>query len=383
MRRKVLITMASLAAAMLMSACGKQESNTAGAPGAASDAQAASAAPAGKGPMGVAFVYIGNPGDAGWTYAHEQGAKAVEAKYGDKVTVTRVENVPEGADSERVFRDLASKGNKLVFGTSFGYMDSMVKTAADFPDVTFEHATGFKTAPNLGTYDVRTYEGAHLAGVVGGHVTKTNVIGYVASVPIPEVIRNIDAFTIAAREVNPKVKVKVVWINSWFDPGKERQAAESLVGQGADVLMQNVDSAVVMQVAEEKKIHAFGWNSDMSKFGPNAHLASAAIDWSQYYVRTVDEVMRGAWKNTPVWGGIKEDEINLVAINDKAVPEAARKAVTARHDAIRDGKYDPFTGPLKGQDGKEVVPAGKTLNDDEKHQINWFVEGVEGSLPKQ
>ncbi|EON11600.1 BMP family ABC transporter substrate-binding protein [Pandoraea sp. SD6-2] len=382
MRRKVLITMASLAAAMLVSACGKQESNTASASAAASDAQA-SAAPAGKGPMGVAFVYIGNPGDAGWTYAHEQGAKAVEAKYGDKVSVTRVENVPEGADSERVFRDLAGKGNKLIFGTSFGYMDSMVKTAADFPDVTFEHATGFKTAPNLGTYDVRTYEGAHLAGVVGGHVTKSNVIGYVASVPIPEVIRNIDAFTIAAREVNPKVKVKVVWINSWFDPGKERQAAESLVGQGADVLMQNVDSAVVMQVAEEKKIHAFGWDSDMSKFGPNAHLASAAIDWSKYYVRTVDEVMQGSWKNTPVWGGIKEDEINLVAINDKTVPEAARKAVTARHDAIRDGKYDPFTGPIKGQDGKEIVPAGKTLNDDEKHQINWFVEGVEGSLPKQ
>ncbi|AKC70640.1 BMP family ABC transporter substrate-binding protein [Pandoraea oxalativorans] len=382
MRRKVLITMASLAAAMLVSACGKQENTNANAPAAASDAQA-SAAPAGKGPMGVAFVYIGNPGDAGWTFAHEQGAKAVEAKYGDKVTVTRVENVPEGADSERVFRDLASKGNKLIFGTSFGYMDSMVKTAADFPDVTFEHATGFKSAPNLGTYDVRTYEGAHLAGVVGGYATKSNVIGYVASVPIPEVIRNIDAFTIAAREVNPKVKVKVVWINSWFDPGKERQAAESLVGQGADVLMQNVDSAVVMQVAEEKKIHAFGWDSDMSKFGPNAHLASAAIDWSKYYIRTVGEVMQGTWKNTPVWGGIKEDEINLVAINDKAVSEAARKAVTTRHDAIRDGKYDPFTGPLKGQDGKEIVPAGKTLNDDEKHQINWFVEGVEGSLPKQ
>ncbi|VVD59339.1 BMP family ABC transporter substrate-binding protein [Pandoraea aquatica] len=382
MRRKVLITMASLAAAMLVSACGKQENTTTNAPAAASDAQA-SAAPAGKGTMAVAFVYIGNPGDAGWTFAHEQGAKAVEAKYGDKVTVTRVENVPEGADSERVFRDLASKGNKLIFGTSFGYMDSMVKTAADFPDVTFEHATGFKSAPNLGTYDVRTYEGAHLAGVVGGYTTKSNVIGYVASVPIPEVIRNIDAFTIAAREVNPKVKVKVVWINSWFDPGKERQAAESLVGQGADVLMQNVDSAVVMQVAEEKKIHAFGWDSDMSKFGPNAHLASAAIDWSKYYIRTVDEVMQGTWKNTPVWGGIKEDEINLVAINDKAVSEAARKAVTARHDAIRDGKYDPFTGPLKGQDGKEIVPAGKTLNDDEKHQINWFVEGVEGTLPKQ
>lgn len=382
MRRKVLITMASLAAAMLVAGCGKSDnSSTASAPAAASDA--AASAPAAANKLGVAFVYIGNPGDAGWTFAHEQGAKAVEAKYGDQVTVTRVENVPEGADSERVFRDLAGKGNKLIFGTSFGYMDSMVKTAADFPDVTFEHATGFKTAPNLGTYDVRTYEGAHLAGVVGGYVTKSNVIGYVASVPIPEVIRNIDAFTIAARAVNPKIKVKVVWINSWFDPGKERQAAESLVGQGADVLMQNVDSAVVMQVAEEKKIHAFGWDSDMSKFGPNAHLASAAIDWSKYYIRTVDEVMKGTWKNTPVWGGIKEDEINLVAINDKAVSEAARKAVAERHDAIRDGKYDPFTGPIKGQDGKEIVPAGKTLSDDEKHQINWFVEGVEGSLPKQ
>lgn len=236
MRRKIIMAMAGVAAVMLFG-CGKKESaeqNNTQAPASAAGAPAAASASAasGQGPMGVAFVYIGNPGDAGWTYAHEQGAKAVEQKFGDKVKVTRVENVPEGADSERVFRDLASKGNKLVFGTSFGYMDSMVKVAADFPNTTFEHATGFKIAPNLGTYDVRTYEGAHLAGVVAGYVTKSNVIGYVGSVPIPEVIRNIDAFTIAARAINPKIKVKVVWINSWFDRARSVRRPSRWSGRG-------------------------------------------------------------------------------------------------------------------------------------------------------
>jgi len=223
---------------------------------------------------GVAFVYLGNPGDAGWTFAHDQGSKVAEQKFGNKIKITRVENVPESADSERVFRDLANKGNKIIFGTSFGYQDFQLKVAKDFPDTVFLHATGYKKAPNFGTYDVRMYQGAYLAGVAAGYATKTNTLGFVASVPIPEVVRNINAYTLGARSVNPKVHTKVIWINSWFDPGKEKQAAETLIGQGADVLLQNTDSSATLATAEEKHVHAFGWDSNMKKFGPNAHLGS-------------------------------------------------------------------------------------------------------------
>ncbi|WP_176059766.1 BMP family ABC transporter substrate-binding protein [Paraburkholderia sp. BCC1876] len=333
-------------------------------------------------PLGIAFVYLGNPGDAGWTYAHEQGVKAVEAKFGDKVKVTRVENVPESADSERVFRDLASKGNKIVVGSSFGFQDFELKVAKDFPDTVFEHATGYKKAANFGTYDVRTYQSAYLAGLVAGYTTKSNTLGFVGSVPVPEVVRNINAFTLGARSVNPKVRVKVVWINSWFDPGLEKQAAETLIGQGADVLIQNTDSTATMQTAEQKKVHAFGWDSDMKKFGPNAQLGACVSNWGVYYTHLVDQVMAGTWNNTPVWWGLKEKAIDLADINTDAVSPVAQKALSQKRDDIIAGRFNPFAGPIMDQSGAVKVAAGKSLSDPELLRLNWFVQGVDGSLPK-
>ncbi|WP_028225247.1 BMP family ABC transporter substrate-binding protein [Paraburkholderia ferrariae] len=333
-------------------------------------------------PMGVAFVYLGNPGDAGWTYAHEQGVKAIEAQFGDKIKVTRVENVPESADSERVFRDLAAKGNKIVVGTSFGFQDFELKVAKDYPDSVFMHATGFKKAPNFATYDVRTYQSAYLAGLVAGYTSKTGTLGFVASVPVPEVVRNINAFTLGARSVNPKARVKVIWINSWFDPGLEKQAAETLIGQGADVLIQNTDSTATMQTAEQKKVHAFGWDSDMKKFGPHAQLGACVSYWGVYYAHLVQQVMSGTWTNAPVWWGLKEKAIDLADINTDAVPPAALKALAAKREAIVDGSFDPFAGPLADQSGTIRVAAGKSLSDPELQRLNWFVQGVDGTVPK-
>ena len=331
---------------------------------------------------GVAFVYLGNPGDAGWTFAHDKGSREAEAKFGNRIKITRVENVPESADSERVFRDLASKGNKIIFGTSFGYQDFMLKTAKDFPDTTFLHATGYKKAPNFGTYDVRMYQGAYLAGVAAGYVTKTNTLGFVASVPIPEVVRNINAYTLGARSVNPKVHTKVIWINSWFDPGKEKQAAETLIGQGADVLLQNTDSSATLATAEEKKVHAFGWDSDMKKFGPQAHLGSVVGNWGVYYTAVIQQVLDGKWTNAPVWWGLPQKAVDLADVNAAALPPAAVKDVAAKREQMASGKWDVFTGPIKDQSGAVKVPAGKTLSDPELQRLNWYVEGVDGTLPK-
>jgi basic membrane protein A len=308
--------------------------------------------------------------------------KALEAKFGDKVKVTRVENVPESADSERVFRDLASKGNKIVVGSSFGFQDFELKVAKDFPDAVFEHATGYKKAANFATYDVRTYQSAYLAGLVAGYTTKSNTLGFVGSVPVPEVVRNINAFTMGARSVNPNARVKVVWINSWFDPGREKQAAETLIGQGADVLIQNTDSTATMQTAEQKKVHAFGWDSDMKKFGPNAQLGACVSNWGVYYTHLVDQVMAGTWNNSPVWWGLKEKAIDLADINTDAVSPAAQKALSQKRDDIISGKFNPFAGPIMDQSGAVKVAAGKSLSDPELLRLNWFVQGVDGSLPK-
>jgi len=333
-------------------------------------------------PAGVAFVYIGNPGDAGWTHAHDQGSRVAEAKFGNRIKITRVENVPESADSERVFRDLANKGNKIIFATSFGYQDFALKVAKDFPDTIFLSATGYKKAANFGTYDVRMYQGAYLAGIAAGYATKTNTLGFVASVPIPEVVRNINAYTLGARSVNPKVHTKVVWINSWFDPGKEKQAAETLIGQGADVLIQNTDSNATLATAEQKKVHAFGWDSNMKQFGPHAHLGSVEANWGVYYVAVIQQILDGKWKNDPVWWGIQQGAVDLGDLNTAALPPDAVKAIAAKRAQIAGGKWDVFTGPIKDQSGAVKVPAGKTLTDPELQRLNWYVEGVDGSLPK-
>ena len=291
-------------------------------------------------PLKAGFVYIGPTGDHGWTYSHDQGRKMLEEQSGGKVKTAFVESVQETADAERVFRDLAQKGNKVIFGTSFGYMNQMLKVAKAFPKTTFMHATGYKTAPNLGIYDVRTYEGAYMLGVVAGKMSKNNKVGYVASIPIPEVIRNIDAFTIGARSVNPKITTNVIWINSWFDPGKEREAALALISQGCDVLMQNTDSPAVVQAAQEKGVLAFGWDSDMSKFGGKAQLAASVLNWGVIYKKTLDEVQAGTWKTGDLWWGVKEGAVNIEAFGP-AVPADVKKLAEQRRDAIKAGKLHP------------------------------------------
>ncbi|MDB5766266.1 MAG: ABC-type transporter, periplasmic component [Collimonas fungivorans] len=375
-RRASLAMLTALAAATLIG-CGKKDET----PAPAASATAPAAAPAKAEPLKVAFVYIGPVGDAGWTFAHDKGRKAVEEKYGDKVKTTFVENVPESAaDAERVIRQLAVDGNKLIFGTTFGYMEAMLKVAKEFPDVKFEHATGFKTADNLAQYDVRTYEGAYLAGVVAGKMSKSGKLGVVASVPIPEVIRNIDSFTLGARSVNPKATTRVVWVNKWFDPGKEREAATTLIGQGVDVLMQNTDSAAVVQTAQEKGVYAFGWDSDMTSFGPKAHQAASMINWSVYYNKRVGEVLDGTWKTGSSWLGLKEDGIDLGAFNPD-LPADIKTLVAERKKAIIDGSAPIWKGPVVDNTGKEVVAKDAVADDAFLHGIKFYVQGVEGKVP--
>ena len=373
-RRASIVMLMTITAAALI-ACGKKDEP---APAAA---PAAAAAPAKADPLKVAFVYVGPVGDAGWTHAHDEGRKAVEAKYGDKVKTTYIESVPESAaDAERVMRQLASDGNKLIFGTTFGYMEAMLKVAKDFPDVKFEHATGFKTADNLAQYDVRTYEGAYLAGVAAGKLTKSNKLGVVASVPIPEVVRNIDAFNMGAQSTNPKISTRVVWTNAWFDPGKEREAATTLIGQGVDVLMQNTDSAAVVQTAQEKGVWAFGWDSDMTSYGPKAHAAASVINWGDYYSQRVGQVLDGTWKTSTTWLGLKDGAIDLKAFNP-GVPDEVKTAVEERKKTIIDGSAPIWKGPIKDNTGKEVVAKDTVADDGFLHGIKFYVEGVQGKVP--
>ena len=332
-------------------------------------------------PLKAGFVYIGPTGDHGWTYSHDQGRKMLEEQSGGKVKTAFVESVQETADAERVFRDLAQKGNKVIFGTSFGYMNQMLKVAKAYPKTIFMHATGYKTAKNLGIYDVRTYEGAYMLGVVAGKMSKNNKVGYVASIPIPEVIRNIDAFTIGARSVNPKITTNVIWINSWFDPGKEREAALAHIAQGADVLMQNTDSPAVVQTAQEKGVMGFGWDSDMTKFGGKAHLAASILNWGVVYKKVTDEVEAGTWKTGSLWWGVKEGAVDIDHFAAD-LPADVKKLVEERRDAIKADKLHPFTGPLKDQSGKELLAAGKSYTYEELLKINYYVEGVEGNVPK-
>jgi basic membrane protein A len=332
-------------------------------------------------PLKMAFVYVGPIGDGGWTFAHELGRKYMLKQLGGKVEATYVENVPEGADAERVIRDLAAKGNKLIFTTSFGYMEQTLKVAKSFPKVEFYHATGFKNAPNVTIYNTRMYEPAYLAGMIAGHMTKTGKLGFVASFPIPEVVRNIDSYTMGARTVRPDITTKVVWISTWYDPSKERQAAETLIGQGADVLLQNTDSSATLQTSQDKGVYAFGWDSDMTPYAPKAHLASVIEVWGGYYTKAAEAALSGKPLHQNVWGGIKEGMNDLVSLNS-VIPDAVKKEVAAKKAEMASGKFHVFTGPIKGQDGSMKVAAGSSLTDKDIDSISWYVEGVEGQLPK-
>ena len=329
----------------------------------------------------IGFVYVSPIGDAGWTFQHDISRKDLEKALGAKLKTAFVESVPEGADAERVIREFAASGHKLVFTTSFGYMNPTIKVAKQFPGVTFEHATGYKHAKNVGTYLARFYEGRYLTGIVAGKMTKTNKIGYVAAFPIPEVVRGINAFTRGLRSVNPKAQVNVVWVSSWYDPGKEREAADTLIAQGADVVTQHTDSTAPVQAAQDKGVYAIGYHSDMSKYGKKAHLTAATHYWGGHYIAAAKAVMNGTWKSQGIWGGIKEGMIKLAPFGP-SVPEDVRKLTMAKEKEIGAGKLHPFQGPVKDQSGKVRVPAGQSMSDKDMLGFNWYVEGVVGKLPK-
>ncbi|MDO9400148.1 MAG: BMP family ABC transporter substrate-binding protein [Polaromonas sp.] len=338
------------------------------------------AAPAKPVPLKIAFAYIGPVGDGGWTFAHDNGRKAIEKEFGDKVVTSFVEKVPESADAERVLRDMANQGNKLIFGTTFGYMEPMLKVAADFKGVKFEHATGYKTAENLRTYDSRTYEGAYMAGVIAGKMSKSGTLGVVGSIPIPEVIRNINSFTLGAQSVNPQVKTRVVWVNEWFNPPKETEAATALINGGADVLFQNTDSSAVLQTAEKMNMRAFGWDSDMTSYGPKAHLGSAIINWGPYYVKATRDALEGKWATGQSWWGVKEGAIDMVSIAAD-VPDETKKRIDEIKAGLKDGSFMIWTGPITDNTGKELVAKDAVADDKFLGGLKSYVKGVEGKVP--
>jgi simple sugar transport system substrate-binding protein len=328
----------------------------------------------------IGFVYVGPVGDFGWSYQHDQGRLAVEKEFGDRVETTFVESVPEGPDAERVVRQLAASGHGLIFTTSFGYMDPTLKVAKMFPKVKFEHATGYKRSDNVATYSARFYEGRHVIGTIAGMMTKTKKIGYIASVPIPEVVRGINAATLAARAIDPEITTQVIWVNSWYDPGKEADAAKALISNGADVIMQHTDSPAALQAAENAGIYAFGQASDMIQFAPTKQLTAIIDDWAPYYIERVRAVLDGTWTSTDTWGGIAAGEVAMAAYTN--MPDDVKAAAEKAAADIASGAVHAFTGPIKDRDGVEQIAAGTTADDGMLAGMNWFVEGVLGDLPK-
>jgi simple sugar transport system substrate-binding protein len=324
----------------------------------------------------VGFVYVGPVGDFGWTHGHDLGREAVEHHFGDKVKTTFVENVAEGPDAERVIRQLASGGHQLIFTTSFGFMNPTLRVAKQFPKVKFEHATGYRTAPNVSVYNARFHEGRSVCGTVAGHVTKSGIVGYIASFPIPEVVMGINAFTLAAQKIRPDIKVKVVWVNSWYDPGKEGDGTKALVDQGADIICQHTDSPAPLQTAEARGVHGFGQASDMKVYAPKAQLTAILDDWSDYYVKRTQDVIDGAWTSHSIWWGLKEGMVKMAPYGD-AVPENVRQAADATRDSIIAGTLHPFTGPIKNQAGEVKIAEGATMSDEDLLKIDWYVAGVE------
>lgn len=334
-----------------------------------------------QGKTKACFMYVGPVGDHGWSYQHDQSRQAVVKEFGDKVETAFVESVPEGPDAERVVAQFAQTGCNIVFTTSFGFMNPTVKVAERFPNVKFEHASGFKRAANVSTYNIKFHQGRYLHGLVAGKMTKTNTIGYIASFPIPEVVSGINAAYLGAKKVNPNVKFKIIWVSSWFDPGKESAAAKALIEQGADILMQHTDSPAPMQAAAEKGIYAFGQASDMSKFGPKAQLTASVDNWGPYVVSRVKAVMDGTWKSTDTWGGLKEGMLSLAPLNP-VVPADAKALFEEALANIKSGGFEPFTGPIKKQDGSEFLKAGDKAEDKAILSMNFYVEGIDGTLPK-
>ena len=328
----------------------------------------------------VGFVYVGPVGDFGWSYEHNEGRLAIEEALGDQVETTYQESVPEGADAERVLTQMALSGHKLIFTTSFGYMDPTINVAAKFPDVKFEHATGYKRSDNVSTYSARYYEGRAVIGHIAGKMTQSNLIGYIASFPIPEVIRGINSAYIHAKKVNPDVEFKVVWVYTWFDPAKEADAAQALIDQGVDVLMQHTDSTAPMSLAEDKGILAFGQASDMVNFGPNAQLTAIIDNWAPYYVARTQAMLDGSWESTDTWDGIQPGMVAFADFSDKIPADVVAEAEAMIAD-ISSGAYHPFTGPLNKQDGSAWLADGETADDGTLAGMNFYVEGLTGDIP--
>ena len=328
----------------------------------------------------VAFVYVSPANENGWSYAHDQGRKFLEKEM-PNVETTYVESVPEGADAERVLTELAKKGNKIIFATSFGYMDYMVKVAQKFPDVTFLHCSGYKTGPNLGTYFGRIYQARYLSGLAAGKQTKSNTIGYVAAFPIPEVVRGINAFALGVKAVNPDAKVKIVWTNTWYNPATEKDAAKSLLDAGADVIAMHQNTPVPMQAAEERGRFAISYNTDMSSIAPKAVITGPVWNWGPYYVKTVKAVLEKTWKPDQYWGPMA-DKIVDIAPYGPMVSEDTKNLIAKKKDEIVKGQWDVFTGPIKDQQGNVKIQAGQRMSDKDMLEFNWFVQGVEGTISK-
>jgi len=331
-------------------------------------------------PFKAGFVYVGPVADFGWSHQHDLGRQAAQKALGDKLKTTYVESVKEGPDAERVIRELATAGNGIIFTTSFGFMNPTLKVAKQFPKIKFEHATGYKRTDNLATYNIRFYEGRYVQGVIAGRMSKSGVVGYIGSVPIPEVVMGLNAFIRGMRTVNLNGKIKLVWINGWYDPGKESDAAKALIDQGADMIAQHTDSAAPLQVAEQRGIHGFGQASDMIKFAPKAQLTSSIDHWDEYYTQRIQAAMDGTWKTQDIWGGLKAGMLRMAPWTN--MPDDTAQAAQAAVDGIESGSIVIFKGPLNDQSGKAKIADGATLSDDEVLGMNWLAEGIEGTLPQ-
>ena len=330
-------------------------------------------------PVKIGFIYVGPKNDGGWSQRHDKGRQDVEKAFGDKVATTFVENVPEGPDAERVIEQLARSGHKLIFTTSFGFMNPTLKVAQKFPDVKFEHATGYKRADNVATYNARFYEGRYVIGQIAAKMSKKGMAGYIASFPIPEVVMGINAFLLGAQSINPEFKVKVVWANTWHDPGKEADAAKSLIDQGVDILTQHTDSPAPLQIAQERGIYAFGQAENMLEFAPKATLTSIVDNWGPYYVKRVGELLDGKWTSTDTWDGIKQGTVHIADFTN--MPADVKAMAEATVEKIKGG-FNPFTGPLSKQDGTEFLKAGEVIDDGTLAGMNFYVKGVDDKLPQ-
>ena len=336
----------------------------------------------------VGFVYLTTPGDHGWTYAHELGKQMVKREFGNDVEISIVENVPEGPDATRVIRELAKQGNQIIFTTSFGYMEPTLKVAKEFPNVKFEHMTGYKRTKNVATGNIRFYEGRYVQGVVAGLMTKTNKIGYIGAYPISEVIMGINAFAQGLRSVNKKATISVIWANTWYDPVKEADAAKVHIAEGADILAQHTDSPAMLQIAEKNGALGFGQSTDMGAFAPKAQLFASVNNWGPYYIKKIKQLKDGKWNTGDgpdhwagnTWGGLSTNMLTLSSFSN--MPSDVAKKAQEAHDGIKSGKLKIFAGPLKTNDGKEIIGAGKTLDDGALWGMNYYLEGVTGKVPK-